>query len=195
MNEFRRIGAAFGICVAAAGLELLGAATTRSLALTADGLHSLIHVAALGVALAGAALAIRKDGRYRRWAATINAAAIIVLAVLLAFESAGRLMAPQPVMFGAAFAITAFGLAANGLTILALGGGSPVDINHRAVLWHMLGDAAVAVLALIGLAAALVFGWTWADAVTGLVGALVLTAIALRLLRRTYQTQDSVLAS
>jgi cobalt-zinc-cadmium efflux system protein len=96
-----------------------------------------------------------------------------------------RIGVPATVAYLPALAVTAFGLVSNLLTILALGGGSPEDLNHRAALLHMLGDAAVAVLALTGLTTGWVFGWTWADAAAGLGGALILAVIGVRLARRT----------
>jgi cation diffusion facilitator family transporter len=47
----------------------------------------------------------------------------------------------------------------------------------------VLADAAVSVLALVGLGSGLLFGWVWMDAVMGIVGALVIANWAWRLLR------------
>ena len=47
----------------------------------------------------------------------------------------------------------------------------------------MLADAAVSVLALIGLSAGFLLGWVWMDPVMGIVGALVIANWSLGLLR------------
>jgi cation diffusion facilitator family transporter len=57
------------------------------------------------------------------------------------------------------------------------------DLNLRAAYVHVLADAAVSVLALLGLAAGLLLGWRWMDPAMGIVGALVIANWALGLLR------------
>lgn len=183
-THLHRLSAALAVCATATAGELVGGMLTRSLALTADGLHSLVHVGALLVAIWGARTAAERTPNATVQAAIVNAIVILALAVLLAFESIQRLGAPAAVAYAPALAVTAFGLVSNLLTVLALGGGSPEDINHRAALFHMLGDAAVAVLALVGLGAGALFGLAWADAAAGLGGALILGLIGSRLLQR-----------
>lgn len=184
-TDLRRLLIALGVCAAATAGELVGGALTRSLALTADGLHSMVHVGALMIAVWGALSARGRRPTASGEAAMVNALVIVVLAVLLAFESVSRFGQPASVAYGPALTLTAFGLLANLLTVLALGGGSPEDLNHRAALLHMLGDAAVAVLALFGLSAGALFGWAWADAGAGLAGAAILAVVGGRLLQRT----------
>ncbi|MBV9554319.1 MAG: CDF family Co(II)/Ni(II) efflux transporter DmeF [Alphaproteobacteria bacterium] len=58
------------------------------------------------------------------------------------------------------------------------------DLNLRAAYIHVLADAAVSVLALIGLCAGVWLGWHWMDPVMGIVGALVITNWSYGLLRR-----------
>jgi cation diffusion facilitator family transporter len=48
------------------------------------------------------------------------------------------------------------------------------DNNMRAAYIHVMADAAVSVLAIIGLLLAKVFGWLWMDPLAGIVGALVI---------------------
>lgn len=180
-GDVRRLGCALLLCAAATGAELLGGLVTRSLALTADGLHSLVHVGALAVALWGA----RASARARAAAPTINAVVIIVLSAGLAVESLERLAAPQTVAYGPAVALTLFGLLSTLVTLAALGRGRAADLNHQAARLHMMGDVAVALLALTGLGAGAVFGWRWADAAAGLAGAALLCGLGGRLVLRT----------
>ncbi len=181
----KRLFAALAVCAVAALAELVGGVSTRSLALSADGVHSLIHVGALIVAVWGAFRAVARGAAAQAEAAAVNALVILALAVLLAVESISRFGAGGEVQYGAAIGVTLFGLLANGLTVLAMGWGEAGDLNHRAALLHMLGDAGVGVLALAGLGFGALFGLRWADAAAGLIGAVVLGAIAGRLLQRT----------
>jgi divalent metal cation (Fe/Co/Zn/Cd) transporter len=47
------------------------------------------------------------------------------------------------------------------------------DNNMRAAVIHVLADAAVSVLVIVGLLLARVFGWLWMDPLAGIVGACV----------------------
>jgi cation diffusion facilitator family transporter len=59
------------------------------------------------------------------------------------------------------------------------------DHNIRAAYVHVLADAAVSVLAIIGLSLAKFFGWLWMDPLAGAVGALVIANWSYGLLRDT----------
>jgi cation diffusion facilitator family transporter len=48
------------------------------------------------------------------------------------------------------------------------------DLNMRAAYLHVLADAAVSVLAIVGLLAGRLLGWVWMDPVMGIVGMLVI---------------------
>ena len=57
------------------------------------------------------------------------------------------------------------------------------DLNMRAAYMHIIADAAVSVLAIIGLLLAKNFGWLWMDPVAGIVGALVIANWSFGLVR------------
>ena len=59
------------------------------------------------------------------------------------------------------------------------------DHNMRAAYIHVIADAAVSVLAIIGLTLAKIFGWLWMDPVAGIVGALVIANWSYGLMRDT----------
>ncbi|RFC01460.1 cation transporter, partial [Klebsiella michiganensis] len=59
------------------------------------------------------------------------------------------------------------------------------DHNMRAAYVHVLADAAISVLAIIGLLLAKTFGWLWMDPLAGIVGALVIANWAYGLMRDT----------
>ncbi|MDB5774025.1 MAG: cation diffusion facilitator transporter family protein [Herbaspirillum sp.] len=59
------------------------------------------------------------------------------------------------------------------------------DHNMRAAYIHVIADAAVSVLAIIGLLLAKVFGWLWMDPLAGMVGALVIANWSYGLVRDT----------
>jgi cation diffusion facilitator family transporter len=59
------------------------------------------------------------------------------------------------------------------------------DNNMRAAAIHVLADAAVSVLVIVGLLFGRLLGWAWMDPVVGLVGAVVIAAWAYALIRDT----------
>jgi cation diffusion facilitator family transporter len=59
------------------------------------------------------------------------------------------------------------------------------DNNMRAAIIHVLADAAVSVLVIVGLLLGRLFGWVWMDPVVGIVGAIVIATWAYSLIRDT----------
>jgi cation diffusion facilitator family transporter len=59
------------------------------------------------------------------------------------------------------------------------------DNNMRAAVIHVIADAAVSVLVIVGLLLARVFGWLWMDPMAGIVGACVIASWSLGLARDT----------
>ncbi|CAB3801941.1 CDF family Co(II)/Ni(II) efflux transporter DmeF [Pararobbsia alpina] len=59
------------------------------------------------------------------------------------------------------------------------------DHNIRSAYIHVMADAAVSVLAIIGLLLARVFGWLWMDPLAGVIGALVIANWSYGLMRDT----------
>ena len=59
------------------------------------------------------------------------------------------------------------------------------DHNIRSAYIHVMADAAVSVLAIIGLVLARAFGWLWMDPLAGVIGALVIANWSYGLMRDT----------
>ncbi|WP_441300051.1 CDF family Co(II)/Ni(II) efflux transporter DmeF [Bradyrhizobium sp.] len=59
------------------------------------------------------------------------------------------------------------------------------DNNMRAAVVHVMADAAVSVLVIVGLLLARAFGWLWMDPLAGLIGAAVIANWSVGLLRDT----------
>jgi Co/Zn/Cd efflux system component len=57
------------------------------------------------------------------------------------------------------------------------------DHNLRAAYLHVVADALTSVLAILALLAGRTLGWTWMDAVMGIVGSMVIARWSLGLLR------------
>jgi cation diffusion facilitator family transporter len=197
-NE-RRTWIVAAICVGALIAQVSGGLVFRSMALTAAGLHMGAHVAAMGVAAMAYSLARRwagdprfafGTGKLGYLAGFANAVVLGVIAVLIAVESATRLFRPEAVDYDAALPLAIAGLAVTVVCVLLLrpaerpahdGDG---DLNISAAHLHLTADAAVGVLAILGLAAGRQFGWAWADPLAGLAGAALVAQFAVSLVRR-----------
>src|SRR5579863_9378252 len=59
------------------------------------------------------------------------------------------------------------------------------DNNMRAAVVHVMADAAVSVLVIVGLLLARTFGWVWMDPMAGIVGACVIASWSYGLIRDT----------
>jgi cation diffusion facilitator family transporter len=59
------------------------------------------------------------------------------------------------------------------------------DNNMRAAVVHVMADAAVSVLVIVGLVLARAFGWLWMDPLAGFIGALVIANWSVALMRDT----------
>lgn len=199
-NE-RRTWIVAAICTATLVLLVGGGIVTRSMALTANGVHMAAHVVALLVASGAYALARRHaenpafafgTGKLGYLAGFANAVVLAVTAVLIAVESVHRMLEPQSVDYETALPIAAGGLVINIVCIWLL---RPTgaqahrhdpdgDLNLSAAHLHLTADAAVSVLTLAAVLAGRQLGWTLADAVAGLLAAGLVAQFAVRLARR-----------
>jgi len=198
-NE-RRTWIVTAICAVTLIAQIAGGLVFRSMALTASGLHMAAHVAAMATAAIAYGLARRwsADRRFAFGAGKLgylagfaNAVVLAVIAVLIAVESVTRLIAPEPVAYDSALPLAIAGLAVTVVCVVLLrpaetksAHDADGDLNISAAHLHLTADAAVGVLAIVGLAAGRQFGWTWADPLAGLAGAGLVAQFAASLIRR-----------
>ncbi|WP_246104784.1 CDF family Co(II)/Ni(II) efflux transporter DmeF [Sphingomonas xanthus] len=200
----RRVGIAIGLSFFIMIAEIVAGQILGSMALLADGMHMATHVGAFAIAAAAYSFA-RKYRTHPRFtfgtgklgdlAAFGSAVVLAFMAVLIAWESAGRFSSPDPVRYDEAIIIAVIGLAANIVTAILLQGegsghhhhhgaeGHHHDHNHRAAFLHVVADALTSVLAIAGLAAAKYAGWIWMDPAMGIVGAVIIGRWSIQLMR------------
>ena len=132
-----------------------------------------------------------------------SAIVLAMTALLIGYEALTRFIWPVPISFNQAIPIAVLGLIVNIASVLLLSGGghdhghshgdshaahdhehehehaqgaAQRDNNMRAAVVHVLADAAVSVLVIVGLLFGRFLGWTWMDPVVGLCGAVVIAA-------------------
>jgi cation diffusion facilitator family transporter len=182
-------------------VEILGGSIFGSMALLADGWHMGTHAAALGITAFAYAYARRhaNDPRYTFGTGKVgvlggftSAVVLAVIALMMLWVSAKRLVSPVSIRFDEAIAVAFVGLAVNLISAYILGK-HPNGHNHthhhdhnlRAAYLHVLADALTSFLAIIALTAGRFFGWVWLDPVMGIVGALIIGRWSYGLMRDT----------
>lgn len=185
-------------------IEIIAGWTFGSMALLADGWHMGTHAAALGITLFAYWYASRQadnprfafgTGKISVLGGFTSAVVLVVIAILMMIESVGRLLNPVSIQFTEAIFVAAVGLLVNLLSVYLLGDrqlGHDHDHSHkhddhniRAAYLHVLADALTSVLAIFALLVGRAFGWTWMDALMGIVGGIVISRWAFGLLRET----------
>lgn len=163
--------------------EVVGGFLSGSLALIADAGHMLTDTAALALAWAGfrfgrrAPDARRSYGylRFEVLAGFVNALALILLVIWIAWEAAMRLISPAPVLAGPMFVIAVLGLLVNAGVFWLLSRGDRDHINIKGALLHVLGDLLGSVAAILAAVVIWATGWTPVDPILSvLLSALVL---------------------
>lgn len=192
--------------------EIVGGTIFGSMALVADGWHMSTHAGALAIAALAYRFARRHaqderfgfgTGKLGDLAGYSSAIILAVIAVLIGYESAMRLLKPVLISFDQAIAIAVIGLGVNLASAWLLRdehvdgdhghehhddahhghGHHHHDHNLRAAYLHVLADALTSVLAIAALLAGRLFGWVWMDPVMGVVGAVVIAHWSVGLLR------------
>lgn len=139
--------------------EFIGGLVTGYLALTADAVHNLSDVAALGLAwlgIKGSRMPATKRSTYG-WkrvevmTAFVSAVALVVIAIFILLEAFDRLLEPQPITQPWLFmTVAVIGLIGNVVSILLLRSEKGKSLNMRTAFLHMAYDAASSVAVIIG---------------------------------------------
>jgi cation diffusion facilitator family transporter len=200
--------------------EIIGGRLYGSMALVADGWHMSTHAGALGIAALAYRFARRHThdprftfgtGKLGELAAFASAVILLIVALLIGYESVDRLRAPIAIDFDQAIFIAVIGLIVNLASAWLLqdqdhhghshghhqhdrhghddhghdhhSHAGHADHNIRAAYLHVLADAMTSVLAIVALGAGRLYGWSFLDPVMGIVGALVIVSWSIGLLR------------
>jgi cobalt-zinc-cadmium efflux system protein len=191
MDRTRRLAISLVLTAVLAVVEIGFGVVAHSSGLLADAGHNFSDLGALVLSLVAVRLALRPPNAARSFgnhratilAALANAALIAIVTVLIVLDSFHRLGHPEHVRAGLVIVVASFGLVVNGVAALVLRDGSN-DLNMRAALVHMAGDA-LASLAVVVAAVILLFvpSATWLDPVSALTVAAIIVVQAFRVFR------------
>jgi cation diffusion facilitator family transporter len=190
-----------GLTAAMMVVEIAAGSVFNSMALLADGWHMASHASALSITAFAYFYARRNasNSRYSfgTWKVGVlggssSAVVLAVIAILIAWESFGRLLDPLVISFNEAIFVACIGLVVNLVSAWMLRdqhedhhSGHHHDHNLRAAYLHVLADALTSVFAIFALLTGKLFGWVWMDAAMGIVGSIIIGRWSYGLLRDT----------
>lgn len=174
-----------------AALEFWGGLRSHSLALTSDAAHVCMDLFALGLALAAAIGATRPAdprrtfgyGRIEVLGALVNGTLLIVATIAIVYFAARRFSAPVEPHALTMTAVAAIGLALNLCVGVVLHRQSQRDLNVRAALFHVLGDALGALAVIVGGLVIAVTHVAWIDPALSLFVAAIIVVGVFRVMR------------
>jgi cobalt-zinc-cadmium efflux system protein len=192
-TDRRRLGIALALIAALMLGEVAGGIVAHSLALLSDAGHMLTDAAALGAALAAAALAARPAqgkwtfgfGRAEILAAQGNGIALLLVAGWVVYAAVRRLVSPLAVHGGIVLALALAGVAVNLVATLVLAGADRSNLNVRGAFLHVATDLAAFAGTAVAGALVLVTGWNRFDPLAALLVAALMIRSGWYLLRES----------
>lgn len=121
------------------------------------------------------------------WVALLNGVSLGTVALLIGWEGVKHLQVPEPVLGLPMLVIAGLNLFINGLIVQLLNEHSHDDLNVRGVLLHGVADTASSVSVILSACAVYFYQWFWADAVGGLMAAILIGLSAISLIYNGWQ--------
>jgi cobalt-zinc-cadmium efflux system protein len=186
-----RLAVAFGVTCVILIAEAVGAWVTGSLALLVDAGHMLTDAGGLLLALLAATLMARPAKGRRTWgyqraevlAVGLQAAILLAVGIYALIEGFLRLRSPGGEMpAGELLLFGVIGLAGNLVSMWVMSGGAK-NLNMRAALTEVMADALGSVAVIVSAVVVYSTGWVQADAVAGMLIALLILPRAVAIIR------------
>lgn len=170
-------------------VELVVGLQSHSLSLLAGSGHMFADLVALGLTLLAAWLIQRQSTgwvsfNYRRvtaWVGLLNGLSLTLIAVMIAWEALAHLHAPESVPGLPLLMVAVVSIAINGLIVHLLDEDRHQDLNLQSVFLHGVADAASSIGLILAALAVYFLNWLWADAIIGLLIAILISISALSL--------------
>ena len=189
--DSRKLALALALIVGFMCVEVVVGIAVGSLALLSDAAHMLTDAGALVLSLVAIRLARRPAAgamtfglkRAEILAAAINGSTLLVLGLLIVFESVRRLLDPPDVEGAPVLIVAVVGGAVNQAATSILAGANRPSLNVEGAFQHILTDLAAFVATAIAGAVILTTGFREADGIAALLVAALMLRAAYGLLR------------
>lgn len=173
--------------------QVIGGLISGSLSLLSDALHNFSDVLSLIVSYIANLLSKKpsstnKTFGYKRAeiiAAFVNAATLIIVAIILIMEAIERFQNPQDVESNMVIWLSILGIAANGFSVLLLKKDADRNMNMKSAYLHLLTDMMASVAVLIGGLLMKFYQMYWVDPALTLVIAVYLIYMGYDLLKQS----------
>lgn len=171
--------------------QVIGGIISGSLSLLSDALHNFSDVLSLIISYVANRLSKRKASLQKTFgykraeiiAAFINAATLVIVAVLLIFEAVKRFQNPQEIESNLVIWLSLLGILANGFSVLLLKKDSQANMNMRSAYLHLLTDMLASIAVLIGGLLMKFYQIYWVDSLLTLLIAVYLIWVGFKLLK------------
>ena len=175
------------------GFEIFAGLRAHSLALLSDAGHNFTDALALLLAAIGLYLQTKpadhvKTYGYQRAgviAAFLNATTLVVIALIIFYEAVRRMVHPEVINDRLMLWVAVAALVLNGAIVVALNSGRKGDINIRAAVIHMAGDAVGALAIIAGAIAIRYTGLTYIDPILSVILGLFIIYTAWDIIRES----------
>ena len=152
--------------------QVIGGLISGSLSLLSDALHNFSDVLSLIVSYIATIYSKKKASTnktfgYKRAeiiAAFVNAAALIIVAIILIKEAIERFLSPQIIESDLVIWLSLLGIVANGFSVLLLKKDAESNMNMKSAYLHLLTDMLASVAVLIGGLLMKFYQLYWVDA-------------------------------
>ncbi len=170
--------------------QVVGGLVSGSLALLSDALHNFSDVISLVVSYVASILSKQKASINRTFgykraeilAAFINAATLVIVAVILIIEAVKRFNNPQTIESNLVIWLSIVAILGNGFSVLLLKKDARNNINMRSAYLHLLTDMLASVAVLIGGLMMKYYEMFWVDSVLTFLIAVYLIFVGFDLL-------------
>ena len=173
--------------------QVIGGLLSGSLALLSDALHNFSDVLSLVISYGARRLGKKKASSHKTFgykraeilAAFINAASLMVVAVILMKEAVERLMHTQEIESNLVIWLALIAIAGNGFSVLLLKKDADQNMNMKSAYLHLLTDMMASVAVLIGGILMKYFQIYWVDAILTLLIGVYLIYMGYDLLKES----------
>jgi cobalt-zinc-cadmium efflux system protein len=175
--------------------QVVGGIISGSLALISDALHNFSDVLSLVFSyiankLAKKEASVNQTFGYKRAeliAAFVNAMTLIIVALLLIYESIERFFNPHIIASDLVIWLSILGIFVNGLSVIMLKKDADKNLNMKSAYLHLFTDMMASVAVLVGGLLMKYFQWYWVDSVLTLLIAIYLLFVGYDLLKKSTQ--------
>ncbi|WP_412987416.1 cation diffusion facilitator family transporter [Pontimicrobium sp. IMCC45349] len=175
--------------------QVIGGIVSGSLSLLSDALHNFSDVLSLVISYIASIFARKSASKHKTFgykraeivAAFVNAATLIIVAIILIFEAIERFQNPQDIESNLVIWLSLLGITANGLSVLLLKKEANSNMNMKSAYLHLFTDMLASIAVLVGGLLMKYYEMYWVDSVLTLAIAVYLIFVGYDLLKDSFK--------